>query len=386
MTDRRVLLFSPLSDRDPTSGDTSYTEALVAHPPPGVHYITYQEAIAAGTVRVRGRKPWRNPRDLSDLAIFGLRLIESGLRKCGVLFREPNWFITAQPGAFDLIHQHLFPIRQVGTRLPVVSSAGYPLSELYRFREGWSPNRTRVATAGESIMARLFDVHVPWLHPVGNGVMTVYGEHFRSWLIARGVSADRILIASTALPELERSPLVSNGKTLGFIGRDFLRKGGDIAIGAFRRLHDQDPTWTMIVVTTREHAASSVDAGSGVELIVDPSREVVLREVVPRIDILLCPTRSDCGAPYGILESLQADTCVVTSTIPWLDDRLGPPSVMRVPNTVDSVVAGVQDLVRSGLSEAQSAAHELWKTEFSMSELHADLSRAYDLAIGLAPA
>jgi len=385
MTDRRILLFSPLEGRDPASGDTSYTQALLDDPPPGVVYTTYQDAIADGTVRVRGRKPWHAPRSPTDLAVFGLRLVESGLRRSGVMFRESNWFVTVEPGAFDLIHQHLFPVRQLGTRIPVVSSAGYPLAELYRFREGWSTRRIAVAVAAESTAARLFEVHVPWLHPVGGGVMTVFGERFRSWLIARGVEPGRVLIASTAFPDLDLARSHSDGRTLGFIGRDLLRKGGDLAVEAWRQLHRQDPEWKIVVVTTREHAATLGVLGDNAEIIVDPQRDEVLREIIPRIDILLCPTRSDCGAPYGILECLQAGTPVVTSTIPWLDDRLVPPSVLRVAATVDDLVAGVMEILRTGLLESRVAAKELWRTEFSMPTLHAALSRAYDLALGPDP-
>jgi hypothetical protein len=56
------------------------------------------------------------------------------LRRVGVMYREPTWFVTIEPGAFDLVHQHLFSVRQIGDRLPVVSTGGYPLEVLYGAR------------------------------------------------------------------------------------------------------------------------------------------------------------------------------------------------------------------------------------------------------------
>jgi len=381
MPRRRILLFSPLAGHDPLGGDTSYTEALLDAPPPDVEYSTYKDAIADGRVRVRGRKPWRNPTEGLDATLFSIRLFELGLRRSRVMFREPNWFISVEPGAFDLVHQHLFSVRQIGGRLPVVSGAGYPLPLLYEAREGWSPRHASLALTAESLMARALDVHVPWLRATGDGVLTVYGENFRSWLIDRGADPRRVLISGTALPEIHGLRSRSDGRTLGIIARDFVRKGGDIALEAFRHLHHDDPTLRLLVVTTGQNARDHVAPGPGIEVMVDLDREAVLGAALPRIDILLAPTRSDCGAPYGILEALQAGTCVVTSDIPWLDNRLRPPGVRKVEATTDAVVGAVRSIMRDGLPASQAAARDLWESTFTMDALHRALTRAYDLAL-----
>ena len=377
----RVLLLSPLRSRDPVSGDTAYTEALLAQPPEGVSYTPYDEAIEAGTLRVRGRKPWRHGTDAADLGVFGVRAIEVPLRKSGLAFREPWWFVSADAGSFDLIHQHLFAIRQVGPRLPVVSSAGYPLTQLYGVRERWTPRHLRGALACESVAARVFDIHEPWLRPAGDGVMTVYTEHFQRWLVERGVNPETVRVAGTALPDLALPPGDSDGRTLGVIARDFIRKGGDIALEAFRELRAADPRWHIIVATRAADAQRNVTPEPGVELVVGPDRQQVLFDLLPRIDILLAPTRSDCGAPYAVLEALQAETCVVTSDSPWLDQRLQLPAVARVPPTPSAVASAVVAMVDGDLRGAQRAARVLWRSVFSMEQLHRRLLSAYDLAL-----
>ncbi len=385
-TNRSVLLFSPLAGLDPPSGDVSYTEALLEEPPPGIRYTTYRDAIDAGTVRVRGRRPRHGSLRSADVAVLGIRTGEQILRRAGAMFREPTWFVTVDPDAFDLVHQHLFPIRQVGPSLPVVSSAGYPLTVLYGAREQWSSPRLRVALALQSAFDRSFQVHDPWLRPGPHGVMTVYSGHFQDWLLRRGVAAERVLVAGTALPDMAMAPKRSDGRTITFVAGVFARKGGDIALAAFRRLHDSDSSLRLILVTSRQAAESNSVTGPGVELVVDAPRRRVLDDVLPRADVLLLPTRSDCGAPYGVLEALQSGAAVVTSTDPWLDGRLVPPAVVRVAPSTDAVAAAVQALlVPAALRQAQAAARQLWASQFSMEPLHRDLLAAYGRARAGAP-
>jgi glycosyltransferase involved in cell wall biosynthesis len=211
--------------------------------------------------------------------------------------------------------------------------------------------------------------------------MTVYTEHFQRWLVERGVNPETVRVAGTALPDLALPPGDSDGRTLGVIARDFIRKGGDIALEAFRELRAADPRWHIIVATRAADAQRNVTPEPGVELVVGPDRQQVLFDLLPRIDILLAPTRSDCGAPYAVLEALQAETCVVTSDSPWLDQRLQLPAVARVPPTPSAVASAVVAMVDGDLRGAQRAARVLWRSVFSMEQLHRRLLSAYDLAL-----
>ncbi|MGY1779779.1 glycosyltransferase [Geodermatophilus sp. SYSU D01036] len=378
-----VLLFSPLAHRDPLSGDTSYTDSLLAEPPGGVTYTTYDQALKDGTLRVLGRKPWRRGPGRRDVLVFVARTVELALRRMGVMFREPVWHVSIEPGTYDVVHQHLFAVRQLGQRTPVVSSAGYPLSDLYRARDGWSAARVAVAQRLEQWLSRWWTVHTPWLHPSYGNVMTVYSEAFRDWLVDRGVSRRQVKVISTGLPQLRVPEKRGDGWTLGVIARAFTAKGGPVALEAFRLLRAVDSRWRMIVATT-EANARGLTAQAGVEVIVDADRNRILADVLPRVDLLIAPTKADCGAPYAVLEALQAGTCVVTSDLPWLDDRLQPPAVHRVPPEPQAVAEAVGEVVRGGLSAAQDAARMLWAGTFSMQALGRDLREAYDEAVNRA--
>ena len=89
----RVLLLSPIAGRDPLSGDTSYTDALLADPPVGVGYVRYDQALADGSLRIRGRKGASG-----DAGWLALRGAELALRRAGVMFREPTWLSNNRTG------------------------------------------------------------------------------------------------------------------------------------------------------------------------------------------------------------------------------------------------------------------------------------------------
>ena len=152
----QVLLLSPVAGVDVGGGDVTYTEALLAHPPAGVTYTTYTDALEAGSLVERGRRLRHGRPRPADVAILGARAAEAVLRRSGVLFREPYRFLTVDPDAFDLVHAHVFAMRQVGSDVPLVTSSGFPLPVLYRDRFGWPARRAAAVGGGErAVMAAL---------------------------------------------------------------------------------------------------------------------------------------------------------------------------------------------------------------------------------------
>ena len=382
----RILLFSPLAHLDPPSGDISYTEALLAEPPPGVEYVTYADAIDQGLITVRGRRPANGTLGLTDLTLLGVRAGERALRRRGMMFREPWWFVSIRPGAFDLVHQHLFAVRQIGTHIPVVSTAGYPLSVRYRDAEHWSQCRVRRAVVLEKTLSRLLRLHNPWLIGRPGNVLSGYSLKFWAFLVGHGATPASTRVIGTGLQDLHLPPKQSTGMTLAFIGRDFDRKGGTEVLRAFRILKGRHPALQLIVVTTIENIVAHSIVGDGITVLADLPREELLHEYLPHIDVLVSPTSSDCGAPYAILEALQSGACVVLSRNAWLDDRLVEPAVRRAGEGLSALVAELEDLLQArNLERAQAAAEPLWQKAFSMTALHGDLLAAYATVAPMRP-
>ena len=244
------------------------------------------------------------------------------------MFREPTWFASVDYTSFDVIHLHLFALRQVGTAVPVMSTVGYPLTELYRYRECWGEHRLRRAEALERTWARQMHVHIPWLNQVDPSIMSAYSPTAREFLVSHGADPMTTRIIGTAAPMRSAPRRGSSGKALLFVGRDFRRKGGQMVLAAFRELRDEGQDVTLTVVTSAADAPRNRDLD--VAWVLDPDRDELLHDVYPRHDVLVAPTASDCGAPYSVLEALQSGLAVVLSDLPWLDDRLRPPAVTRV--------------------------------------------------------
>ena len=87
----------------------------------------------------------------------------------------------------------------------------------------------------------MLDVHDPWIRGARGNVMTVYTEHFRDYLVARGADAGDVAVCSTALADGDIPARRSDGSTIGFVGRDFVLKGGPEAVAAFGQLRRRHP-------------------------------------------------------------------------------------------------------------------------------------------------
>jgi len=297
----RVLLESPLSGLDPPSGDISYTEALLESPPPDVQYIIYIDAIADGSLVVRGWHPRNGRMAVLDCLILLVRIVKVRLRNVGLMFREPYWFVSIAEGKYDLVHSHLSSVRRVGRQVPVVTGKGYPLSVLYRDRDGWGRWWIRLALSLEALFSIMLRVDVPWLRTNNRSVMTVCSEHYLRWLIQRKSNVSRIAVARTALPGLRIPEKRSEGRTIGYVGREFNRKGGLVACQVLGQLRAVDPSLHMVLVTSANETCPRDQ--EGIEYYFDVPRSEILKKLLPRIDIFLLITNSHCGAPFGVLET-----------------------------------------------------------------------------------
>ena len=232
---------------------------------------------------------------------------------------EETWFVSADPTAFDLIHSHLFPLRQVGRHLPMLSSAGYPLSELYRSRNGWSRRRASRADRLEVAAARALRSHRPGYWAPNADLLTVYTDHYRRWVRAEhGVPQERVAVLGQGLPAEPSDAVLDEEPLLGFIGRDFASKGGIAAVEAFSRLRVRLPNTRLIVVTAENLVPHQIRGEPGVEVRTGATREDVLR-LFRRLSLLLAPTRADCGVPFTVIGDMRAGVPVILSDSPWLD-------------------------------------------------------------------
>ena len=85
----KVLLISPVRGLDPPCGDITYTEELISNMCQGVDYVTYDQAIADGSLVELTRRNWR----IAPFLLILNKLINF-LRKRQFLFWEPFRFFS----------------------------------------------------------------------------------------------------------------------------------------------------------------------------------------------------------------------------------------------------------------------------------------------------
>ena len=374
---------SPVAGLDVSGGDIAYTEALVARPPSGVTYTTYPDAMAQGTLVERGRRPKHGRLGARDGAILAARTVEVGLRKAGVLFREPYRYLTIDPDAFDLVHSHVFPVRQVASRVPMVTSSGFPLPVLYRDRMGWSDRRAAVASWGERLASGVTGTEMPWRPPRNAALSMVQSEHYRNLLLSEGAASARVVVRPLGIDGVAGTPRTGPPRTIGFISTIFEEKGGPVALEAVRAVRSEHPEVTMVVAGIG--ARPDVDLQGGAVSWLGPvPRPELLASVLPSIDILVHPTPCDSGPPYVILEALQQGIPVVTTNLSWIDEGLTGPGVRRVPATPATVAGALSELMDPATYVAASrAAIDLWSERYSMDVLAEEIGESYQRALAL---
>lgn len=377
---------SPVAGIDPPGGDIAYTEALLARPPDGVTYTTYVDALADGTLTERGRRPKHGDFGAPDLAVLGARVVEHGLRRSGVLFREPYRYLTVAPGAFDLIHAHLFAVRLLGPRIPVVTSSGLPLPVLYEDRFGWSHRHVVAAEYLERILSTVSGAEVSWFPPRRAAVTMVQSGHYRGHLIASGADPDRVVTQALGIEGASGPPRTGRPRTVGFVSSRFAAKGGPVLAAAFAELLARHPDARLLLVGSPPERLDVPLPEGSVEWLGEVPRRELLDAVYSRIDVLALPTRCDSGTPYVVLEALQRGVPVVASDLPWLDEGLAGPGVRRVAAEPGPVRDALLELFDPDTYAAASrSAVDLWSARYSMAAVAPQIGATYDAALA-APA
>ena len=180
--------------------------------------------------------------------ILATRVLEYGVRRSGLLFREALRYFTISPDAFDLVHAHSCTVHLVGTDLPLVTSAGYPLSVLYEFAFGWSHRHAAIASHVERLISPRWRAEVPWLPPRRAALSLVQSDHFRNTLVASGAEPDRVIVCTTGLDGVPAEPRPGPPLTVGFIAKNFTVKGGPVVLRAFRKLLLTHPEVRLMIV------------------------------------------------------------------------------------------------------------------------------------------
>lgn len=381
----RVLLLSPSPGVDVPCGDVTYTEVLLADPPPGVVYTPYPDALRNGSLReLSSRSGWSGARTArwKGAWYLGVSAAANRIRRTGLAFREPIRVFEVDAGAFDLIHVHVFSIRFVGEHPPIVASSACPLRYLYRDAFGWPMWRVRAAEAFDAALATVLraDRNMYRLRRAARAIPFTEPQaeaYRRSSFPAERIDVIPIPVRDeAALRDATRRPT-----TIGFVAKDFDAKGGNEVLEAFDRLRSEHPELRLVIAGSPPRLSPEELHRRNITWIPYVERHHLLTKVLPEFDILAYPTHFD-GLPFVVVEAMSAGIPVVSS------DYLALPSIvaeagLSVPARAPDVAGAIRVLLdperhRRAAVAARTRYENVFHSEVVVAQLGASYRRARD--------
>jgi glycosyltransferase involved in cell wall biosynthesis len=367
----KVLLISPVRGLDPPCGDITYTEELISNMGQGIEYVTYDQAIADGSLVELTRRNWR----VAPL-LLALNKFVNKLRQWRWLYWEPIRFFMVKPGIYDLVHVHLFPFKMLSHSSPILYSAGAPIRDLYRHTRKYSHTRENVMRMIEIGLSRFFgNNHSLYNHPQIDQ-MVVYTDHFETRLEIESLEQpSRISVLPISLATRPLNRRSNDCLVYGFIAFDFHAKGGEELIRAFRKVLVKDPSAKLFVVGM---APSDYCNEPNMTFLGTKDRKYIVEEFLPAVDVFVFPTHQDCFS-YVMLEALRAGCAICTSDYVSMPEAVDYGNAGLISPVGDSDVLAenmIQMLDPSIRSKFQTAARRQFDKKFDSAVV---LSNLYDL-------
>ena len=318
----RVLLVSPVPERDPPTGDVTYTEELLRNPPAGVEYETYAEALAAGRlVEHASRRSQQSRRTVGERWRILHQALLNKVRSTGILWREPFRYFSVEEGAYDAIHVHVFSIRWLGPTPPIVVSNGAPQPDLYRDGYGWSQRRVSGTWAAERLLSRLLRVEQPVCRLESAAAVVTFTDHLREFYLHHRLCAPDLVATipcptrRSARPTLSRAP-----STVGFVARNFVAKGGPTVAAAWPEIRRAHPEARLLIAGSE--VPEEVERLDGVVSLGSLPRDELMSEFFAHLDVFAYPTTFD-GGSLVMQEALAHAIPTVTSDYGPMPEMIG---------------------------------------------------------------
>ena len=226
----KILLVSPLDPDQPQElkylmgGENTYTRMLLAHPPQGIKFVHFEEALRQGSISY-------NPLQNLLLWLQKLRILPLGPRVIAIRIHE----------RYDLIYAHGHPVRVFGPKIPlVISDSSSNLVFLERYLK-WPKWRNRL---GQYIKLIIYNACGVIDGEVNSDVATrkfVFSRWARKIKQQMGLGEFEVIYPGLNIPPVKEGSRFSNWRTtknikILFVGVWFERKGGRILLKVFRRL------------------------------------------------------------------------------------------------------------------------------------------------------
>ncbi len=270
---------------DPITRSTRRGAALrLSHPPAGVRYVVKRDAVVA-------------PRSLGHYAL------------------SP---VGASMAVLAFAAEHLLPFDQSGYSL--IHSFYW---NAHRYRKPWihendqSPGQFLSGYAGTEgfVKRRFMEFFASYLNSGLCRGVVVWSEWAKRGYVEEGVDAGKVSVIPPPVP-LREERVAHRGVNLLFIGRDYARKGGDMALRVFWRLSRQfrDLRLTYVGRVDDGGVARRIREDGRIRHLASPPDRLLYGEILPSSDVMILPTRADAFA-ISLAEAMAYGMPVVASDV-----------------------------------------------------------------------
>lgn len=383
----KVLLISPLPDLDPACGDVTYTQLLLDHPPDGVIYETYAQAIENGTLVEVGKlssmfTPTKVQKSPNNLGLAISAAVVNRFRKLHLLFWEPYRFFEIVSDKYDLIHMHAFHGRFTNLKIPLVVSNAISHHYLYKDARNYAVGRLNVLETIERALSRSYGMNnCSYLLPQVSRVIA-FTQFMKEWFVEQGIfppsKIDVIPIylpPPAALHESSGSP-----KRIGFVAKDFKAKGGLVLLKAFELLKSRRPDVELFIVGCSPEFGPAQLAEKNIVWQSYVPRDELLNHILPSFDVLAYPTNFD-GLPLVVLEAMSMGIPIAASDYPPLVEVLesGAAGMLSPVGDADSLASNIEKLLSPDLNKYfANASKRRFENYYSADAVRPQLKHSYE--------
>ena len=331
----KVLLVSPKDPKKPSNlkflmgGESIYTQSLLSHPPKGVSYTYFSDALKNHEIEYTYWQPL-----LSLLIKFRILPPDVGYQ-CLKLNKK-----------FDLIHSHGYCLKLDGDIKPPVvlsdSSSNYLFLKDY---VGWSIGKIKARYAFRKILAQKLHIFDQNLN-LDSAPLIVWSEFAKKTHLDLGIDRKKVIVIPPGIAKFEARKTRNNSCTILFVGTWFKRKGGEILITAYKELKKKYPNVDLILIG--EIQKDIFLSGKIFHKNYVP-REKLIRDIFPKADILVDVPPVAEGYGLVVLEAASLGIPAIVSSVYALPEIVEDRKTGFVigPNNVSALVDALEKLIKN---------------------------------------
>ena len=287
--------------------------------------------------------------------------------------------LKVDPG-IDLVHVHTHPVvlRGLGAR-PVVFSAGSSHYHYLRDYEGWSGEAIRRRYARGRAAFRALGVLDSLLNHDAITISYTFSDDARSAYLAFGVPPEKIRVLYPGFDVPAVPPRSGrDAVTFLFLGRNPQRKGGDLVLGAFRRLRETLPSARLLYVS--DVLPDAMDGVEGMPLVAPAD----VAALYGRADVFVSPARAE-GFGFTNAEAQGFGLPVISTRLGAIPEVVadGTTGILVDRGDGEGVLAAMRRLGADAelRREMGGAGRDRFLARFSLPVFHAGLRALYDEAL-----